>query len=57
MNFAVQIADAAPSERLALVEVARDGARREWSFGEVADAAPGSQARCGRGGSAAGTSS
>ena len=37
MNFAAQIVDAAPPERLALVELARDGARREWSFGEVAD--------------------
>jgi acyl-coenzyme A synthetase/AMP-(fatty) acid ligase len=30
--------DRAPAERLALVEIARDGARREWRFGEVADA-------------------
>ena len=37
MNFAAQIVDAAPPERLALVELARDGARREWSFGEVAE--------------------
>ncbi len=37
MNFAAQIVDAAPPERLALVELARDGDRREWSFGEVAD--------------------
>jgi acyl-coenzyme A synthetase/AMP-(fatty) acid ligase len=37
MNFAAEIVDAAPPERLALVELARDGARREWSFGEVAE--------------------
>ena len=30
--------DRAPADRLALVEVARDGRRREWRFGEVADA-------------------
>jgi acetyl-CoA synthetase len=36
MNFATEILDAAPPERLALVELARDGARREWTFGEVA---------------------
>ncbi|HWC86981.1 MAG TPA: AMP-binding protein [Solirubrobacteraceae bacterium] len=28
--------DAAPADRLALVELARDGRRREWSFAEVA---------------------
>ena len=37
MNFAADVVDAADPGRLALVEVARDGARREWSFGEVAD--------------------
>ena len=37
MNFARDVVDHAPSGRLALVEVARDGRRREWSFGEVAD--------------------
>jgi acyl-coenzyme A synthetase/AMP-(fatty) acid ligase len=37
-NFAVDIVEAAPPERLALVELARDGARREWSFGDVARA-------------------
>ncbi len=36
MNFAREIVDASPTERLALVELARDGARREWSFGEIA---------------------
>ncbi|HMJ01424.1 MAG TPA: AMP-binding protein [Conexibacter sp.] len=38
-NFAVDVVESAPPERLALVELARDGARREWSFGEVAAAA------------------
>ena len=37
MNFARDVVDAAPPERRALVELARDGRRREWSFGEVAD--------------------
>jgi acyl-coenzyme A synthetase/AMP-(fatty) acid ligase len=35
LDFAV---DRAPAERLALVELARDGSRREWRFGEIADA-------------------
>jgi acetyl-CoA synthetase len=35
MNFARDVVDAAPPERRALVEIARDGRRREWSFGEV----------------------
>ena len=38
MNFTAEVVDAAPPERLALVELARDGTRREWRFGEVADA-------------------
>ena len=37
MNFAADVVDAAPAGDLALVELARDGRRREWSFGEVAD--------------------
>jgi acetyl-CoA synthetase len=37
MNFARDVVDAAPPDRLALVELARDGRRREWSLGEVAD--------------------
>ena len=36
MNFTAEIIDAAPPERLALLELTREGARREWSFGEVA---------------------
>ncbi len=36
MNFAREIVEAAVPGRLALVELARDGARREWTFGEVA---------------------
>ncbi|HZV74762.1 MAG TPA: AMP-binding protein [Conexibacter sp.] len=39
MNFARDVVDAADPGRLALVELARDGARREWTFGEVADRA------------------
>jgi acetyl-CoA synthetase len=37
MNFARDVVDAAEPSRLALVELARDGARREWTFGEIAD--------------------
>ena len=37
MNFARDVVDAAPPNRRALVELARDGTRREWSFGEVSD--------------------
>jgi acetyl-CoA synthetase len=37
MNFARDVVDAAPPGRRALVELARDGSRREWSFAEVAD--------------------
>ena len=36
MNFARDVIDAAPAERRALVELASDGRRKEWSFGEVA---------------------
>ncbi|WP_205698993.1 acyl-CoA synthetase [Conexibacter sp. SYSU D00693] len=38
-NFAVDVVDAADPARQALVELARDGSRRVWSFGEVADRA------------------
>jgi acyl-coenzyme A synthetase/AMP-(fatty) acid ligase len=38
MNFSHDVVDAAPPDRRALVEVARDGARREWTFGQVAEA-------------------
>jgi acyl-coenzyme A synthetase/AMP-(fatty) acid ligase len=38
-NFAVDVVESAPPDRLALVELARDGARREWTFGAVARAA------------------
>ena len=36
MNFAREVLAAQPPERRALVELGRDGARREWSFGEIA---------------------
>ncbi len=36
MNFARDVVDSAPAERRALLELARDGSRREWTFGEVA---------------------
>jgi acetyl-CoA synthetase len=35
MNFARDVVDAAPPNNRALVELARDGRRREWSFGEI----------------------
>jgi acetyl-CoA synthetase len=35
VNFARDILDRRPPGDLALVELARDGARREWTFGEV----------------------
>jgi acyl-coenzyme A synthetase/AMP-(fatty) acid ligase len=37
MNFARDVVDAAPADRVALLEVGSEGERREWSFGEVAD--------------------
>jgi len=37
MNFARDVLEALPPGELALVERARDGARREWSYGEVAE--------------------
>jgi acyl-coenzyme A synthetase/AMP-(fatty) acid ligase len=37
VNFARDTVEAAPRDRLALVELARDGSRREISHGEVAD--------------------
>jgi acetyl-CoA synthetase len=38
VNFARDVVDAMPPDRRALVELSRDGARREYTFGEVADA-------------------
>jgi acyl-coenzyme A synthetase/AMP-(fatty) acid ligase len=35
MNFARDLLQGQPSERMALLELARDGTRREWAFGEV----------------------
>lgn len=37
MNFARDVVDAAPAAQRALLELARDGSRREYTFGEVAD--------------------
>ncbi len=36
MNFSREVFEANDPGRLALLELARDGSRREWSFGEVA---------------------
>ena len=38
MNFSRDVVDAAPPSARALVALARDGSRSEWSFGEVAGA-------------------
>ncbi|HEY7829352.1 MAG TPA: AMP-binding protein [Solirubrobacteraceae bacterium] len=35
MNFSRDVIDRLPPEALALLELARDGSRREWSFGEI----------------------
>src|SRR4051812_439342 len=37
MNFALDVVEAAPPGARATVELAADGGRREWTFGEVAD--------------------
>jgi acetyl-CoA synthetase len=37
VNFARDFVDAQPADRLALVCLGREGDRREWSFGDVAD--------------------
>jgi acyl-coenzyme A synthetase/AMP-(fatty) acid ligase len=37
MNFTREIVDATPPQRIALLELARDGARREWSFAQLSD--------------------
>jgi acyl-coenzyme A synthetase/AMP-(fatty) acid ligase len=37
VNFAVDVVEGAPAGERALVELARDGSRREWTFGEVAE--------------------
>ena len=34
MNFARDVVAAMPPESLSMIELARDGARREWSFGD-----------------------
>lgn len=37
MNPAATLVEAAPADARALLELARDGSRRDWTFGEVAD--------------------
>ena len=37
MNFARDVLERRPPEDLALLELAREGTRREWTFGEIAD--------------------
>ncbi|HKV69077.1 MAG TPA: AMP-binding protein, partial [Gaiellales bacterium] len=38
MNFARDVVDAAPADATALIELRRDGGRREWTFAEVSRA-------------------
>jgi acetyl-CoA synthetase len=45
MNFATDVVEAAPRGERALVEIASDGSRREWSFGQVAAASSAVAAR------------
>ncbi len=37
VNFTRDVVEGAPAGDLAIVELARDGTRREWSFGEIAE--------------------
>jgi acyl-coenzyme A synthetase/AMP-(fatty) acid ligase len=39
VNFTRDAIESAPADRRALVELRRDGGRREWTFGELAEAA------------------
>jgi acyl-coenzyme A synthetase/AMP-(fatty) acid ligase len=39
VNFARDVVETAPAHARALVELARDGSRREWTYGELASAA------------------
>jgi len=39
VNFTRDVVAAAPPDALALIELRRDGGRREWTFAEVGDAA------------------
>ena len=45
MNFARDVVEAAPPRNRALVELTRDGGRREWTFGDVAAGAAAVAAR------------
>jgi len=38
VNFARDVVDAAPADATALIELGRDGSRREWTFAEVSHA-------------------
>jgi acetyl-CoA synthetase len=38
VNYVRDVVEAAPADAPALIELARDGSRRVWTFGEVADA-------------------
>src|SRR5215212_4495819 len=45
VNFATDVVEAAPAAQRALVEITREGSRREWTFGEVAAEARAAAAR------------
>ena len=47
MNFATDVVEAAPPGGRALVEISREGSRREWTFGQVAAGANAVAARLG----------
>ena len=49
MNFTHDVVAAAPRNDRALVELTREGARREWTFGELTEAAAASPAGSTRG--------
>ncbi len=55
MNFAREVVERAPGTHRALVELTREGERREWSFGEVADRSARLPERCCLGESSAAT--
>ena len=48
MNFTRDAIECAPSHARALVELARDGSRREWTFGELAERCAGLRGRAAR---------
>jgi len=54
MNFTRDIVDAAPTSRKALVSLSAEGARSEWTFGEIADSTARLAAALGKSGASRG---